>query len=331
MRHAAAALLPVLFVVLAGCADDSDLPVVSGACRMKQVAEVAVTFRRGLIAVPVRLNDRGVAMVLDTGSERSVVTADTVSRLALLADPRNGTLLSGVGGQGLARNDALIDDLRFATYDTGYAHLPVSDMRLADNDEPPLAGLLGAEVISHFDLDLDLAHRRIGVWRVGSQCQGAFLPWHAPYAAVPASISMRGQLLLPVTLEGRKLNALIDTGASTMIVDPDAATRAGVSDAALARDPTSAGFGAAGVDFHHTMHTFHELDIGPDRLRDISLPVLDRSLVDADMLLGLPYLRSRHIWLSYASEQVFIALPETASAGAGEAPVAPVPYTGATR
>jgi predicted aspartyl protease len=302
---------------LAGCAaDESDLPVVAGACRMKQVAEYDVVPRRGLLTVPAQINGTAVAMVLDTGAERSLVTDETITRLRLLSDPRNESLVTGVGGEGVERADALVDNLRFATYDSGSTHLPVADIPLADDEQPPLSGILGAEAISRFDLDIDLPNGHIGVWRVGHQCGGKFLPWPEPYAAVPAHVNGRGQLLMPITLDGKPMKALVDTGAATLIIDQDAADSLGVNAAVLAKEPVSRGYGAAGVNFHHVAHRFTELDVGPDRLRDVTISVLDRSLQEADMLLGIPYLSRQRVWLSYASEQVFIPQPTSAQAAA---------------
>jgi predicted aspartyl protease len=274
-----------------------------------QLGDVALERRGNLLMSPAAINGARVRMVVDTGAEISAVTGEMISRLGLLADQNNGSLMSGVGGQGLPQSDALVDHLIFGPYDSGATHLAVVDLRFGAHSDPPLGGMIGADVLSRYDLDLDIPHGRLGLYRV-RHCAGSFLPWSAPYSAIPLRVTWEDTLLLPVRVNGAPFTALLDTGSTSTVLDSAAAAQVGVSATDLAREEAARGTGAAGVDFQEVAHVFRTLQVGPDTLRDVRLAVLDRTLRGFDMLLGLDYLATRHVWISYRTGQVFIARPE---------------------
>jgi hypothetical protein len=85
--------------------------------------------------------------------------------------------------------------------------------------------------------------------------------------------------------------------------------RLGLTPEALARDPGGNGTGIGAAPVPMRLHRFAELRIGPDVLRDPSLWVASVHVVPiVDMLLGADWLRSRHVWLSFATKQMFVAI-----------------------
>ena len=110
------------------------------------------------------------------------------------------------------------------TGDTGVTVGPLPVNAVAGQ---PIAGLLGRDFLSPFDLDLDLpdrpddAVRRARLRRVDS-CRG-----RAPYAAIPASTPMGAALVVQVLVDGRPLRALIDTGASASLITASGMFRLG--------------------------------------------------------------------------------------------------------
>ena len=47
--------------------------------------------------------------------------------------------------------------------------------------------------------------------------------------------------------------------------------------------------------------------VGSEVLRDQEIEVAPLALPGADMLLGADYLRTRHVWLSYSTQRLFLA------------------------
>jgi long-chain acyl-CoA synthetase len=78
-------------------------------------------------------------------------------------------------------------------------------------------------------------------------------------------------------------------------------------EAALARDRSTKTKGAAGEELSSRAHRFERLDIGPVVVRDPEIVVTDLRVRDADIILGMDFLSSRRLWLSYASFRVFLS------------------------
>ena len=51
------------------------------------------------------------------------------------------------------------------------------------------------------------------------------------------------------------------------------------------------------------------MEVGGEIVRNPALIVADVSLKDADLILGIDFLGSRRIWLSYGSQQIFLSRP----------------------
>ena len=306
VRFARAALLALAMAIPAACAD-GDAGGTPGQCKLTQVASYTLHKQQSLVFVPVSIQGTTVLALLDTGAERSVVSAGIVTKLGLLSDPRHGSLVSGVGGEGIGQNDALVSHFEFAGHDPEIGHYAVVSIPIDTGPELSFGGILGGDILSDFDLDLDVAHGRLTVYEV-HKCGGQFLPWTDPYSAIPMHLSWNsGRPIVPVIVDGVRIDAILDTGAASSVIDSDAAERLGVTTAVLAREPSARGFGAAGVDFKRTLHRFNMLQVADEQFPSPYLAVLDRSLREADMLLGQDFLRSRRVWISYRTRQLFVS------------------------
>jgi len=273
-------------------------------------ADLPVAERLHLLVGHVRVNGTEVAAILDTGAEKSAVMDGLVTRLGLLADPREGSLMSGVGGEGTVQNDVLVQGFELAGFDPGDDHYPVIAIPGAGEGPDPVGALVGVDLLGHFDLELDLAHGRAALYDP-DRCAGPLpesLPgWSGRVERVPLDVTWGGRLLLPVKVDGQTLTALLDSGSTATVIDLPAATRLGVTAAMLAAEPGGEGFGAAGVNFHRALHTFHSLQVGGITERSPRLSVLDRDLRESDMLLGLDWLRQRHVLISFRRHTLYIA------------------------
>jgi len=292
----AALLLPLAF---AACATSATV------CR----TEITLEDRQHLMLAPVLVNGTSVPGIFDTGAQTSAVTEALVTRLGLLTDLRHGSLMSGVGGEGTPQNDALVSQFSLAGFDPDQGHYPVISVPVtAANGAAPLGALIGADAISHFDVDFDIGHRRVTLYDP-DRCQGKLPDWQGPVVQVPVEVTWSGRLLLTVKVDGHDLHAMLDSGATGSVLDLPAAEKLGVSREMLAHEQGGEGFGAAGVSFQHVLHTFHSLEIGGERYESPKISVLDRDLREADMLLGLDWLRAHRVWISYRHHRLLIARP----------------------
>jgi len=297
-RAAAWVVLPVL--ALAACAG-SDKTV----CR----TDIALEDRQHLMLGPVSVNGIVVPGIMDTGAQASAVTESLVTRLGLLGDNRYFSLMAGVGGEGVEQNDAQVAHFELAGFDPRLGHYPVVSLPLDAAGDEPLGALVGVDMLGHFDIDLDVSAGKMVLYDP-DRCTGPEPAWQASAIKVPMELIWgSGRLAMTVKIDGQDVRALLDSGASASVIDLTAAKRLGVTQAMLAQEMKGEGFGAAGVNFHRAVHTFHSMEIAGDRFDSPKLSVLDRDLNGADMLLGLDWLRQHHVLISFRRRQLLVARP----------------------
>ncbi|MGE0224002.1 MAG: retroviral-like aspartic protease family protein [Acetobacteraceae bacterium] len=308
MKPGIRALLAALVVLLAAHG------VAEAACSVAERARVALTVPNGSVLVPVMVNDRPATFILDTGAQRSMVTRAAVARLDLALDEWVATTMRGIGGVERFRN-ALPRSLtlggvklerRTRTRDTS---LTMGTLPQTRAGRQVIDGLLGRDFLSEFDLSLDLRGRQVTLYQVAG-CAGAFLPWTEPYRAVPVENPMESALVVHLELDGVKLRALLDTGASATMVAAPGMARLGLTEQALAGSPTARATGAGPRTVTMVRHRFRTLRIADEVIEAPVLPVAPVRLVPiVDMLLGADWMANKKVWISYATRQVFVAGP----------------------
>jgi hypothetical protein len=288
----------------------------NAACDTARQVEVPVRIVASVPVVDVQVNDATLPFVLDTGAQRSLVTEATVQRAALRLDDWAETTVKGISGYERHRNADPASlalggiALRRRTL-AGDSTLTVGPLPQSTLAEHSVAGLLGADFLAAFDLDLDLPRGRLALYHVTgctAQSLEQSLPWPAGHESIGASAPIRDVLTFPVELDGITLRTEIDTGSSIALLTTSGIDRMGLSAEMLANDPGGAvsGVGRFAVAMHH--HRFGALQIGGQR---IAAPTVWAARVHVlpivDLLLGGDWLRGRRVWFSYATSQIFVA------------------------
>jgi predicted aspartyl protease len=281
------------------------------ACELRQRAVVTLEAAGALMLAPVDVNGIPGLFILDTGAAQTVVTPEAVDRFKLALDEWTATTMRGVGGIERRRNaDPRSVELggvalhrrslaRDATLRVASLKLPVVGGQRVD-------GLLGRDFLSAFDLDLDFSRRKLTLYEVRG-CTGQFLPWTELYSSIPVQNPTESAILVPVELDGVRLRALLDSGASETLVAAPGMARLGLGIDRLRDDPhqIAGGVGPHSVTMWH--HRFQTLQIGDEAM---ATPVFLVAAIQlnpiSDMLLGADWLLGRRVWISYSTNQLFV-------------------------
>jgi predicted aspartyl protease len=275
------------------------------APRLRAVLNVSPN---GVPLVTLMVNGAATHLLLDTGAEQTTLTDRAARRLGLLTDFDHTQTMRGIGGNvsaGLVQPDLVtgggrkLPGLTFA----------VVAVTLPPVGEQQVDGLLGADMLGAYDLDIDLGHHLIKLYDP-SACPVPTLPWRRTYDEVVGQYSRHKHLAFPIVLDGHKLTAFIDTGAQITLIDAGAATRMGLTEAALAVDDVLPMQGVSTQVVTAREHRFARLGIADGVLLSPVVGVMPLRLDDADLLMGADVLRRQRIWLSYASRRIFVARPE---------------------
>jgi hypothetical protein len=283
------------------------------ACEIKPLATVPLTWSGQALVMPVTINDIEAHFILDTGAERSIVSEAASLRLGLERDPWVGTTMRGIGGI-VRRPNAKPHSLAVAgiqlvrrtlSRDTSLAVMPLPRNVTQDGG---VDGLLGRDYLSLFDLDLDISSQRLTLQSVVG-CAGRFLPWRMEYVATPIMMPLNAPPIITAYLDGHPLRAMLDTGAALSLLTAPGMHAMGLMPDDLAEDPPEVvnGLGPHAILLHR--HRFQNLRIGDARLAYPGLWVgIVRIAPMVDVLIGMDWLTGRHIWFSFATRQIFVAL-----------------------
>ena len=281
-------------------------PTAQAGCQVTARATVPLARAAGLFLVPVEINGTTAQFLLDTGAERSVVGLQAAERLNLARDEWVSTDINGAGGEDRRRLG------RPATLTLGgialRRHTVAADNSLVVGPIPehvggqPIAGLLGQDFLSAFDLDLDPANDRLALYSVAG-CSGRFLPWAGRYQALAAWRPVRNILALPVHIDGAALEAELDSGAQVSMI-----TLPGMLSLGL-RNPAGPdlveGFGPGRLAA--SSRRFNQVQVGSLPPSSAVLAVAPiRTMRSLGALLGADWLSSRRVWISWATDQVFV-------------------------
>lgn len=273
-------------------------------CLPKLRAELNVGLT-GTPLVSLTINGNMAHLLLDTGAEKTTLTETAARRLGLLAEADPAQPASAA-----ARPAPMLKPDQVAA---GGRPLPgISFSVVADPparpDSQPVDGVLGADALSAYDLDVNLGHHLILLYEP-SRCEVPTLPWRRPFEEVEAKFSSHRHLSFPITLDGQKLTAFVDSGSQVSIVDAATAGRLGITPASLEQDLPLWPKAAPADEASAKKHRFAKLVLAGSALLSPTLGVMTMRLPDADMRMGYDVLARERIWVSYATHRIFVERP----------------------
>ena len=172
----------------------------------------------GRVSIYATINGNPTALTLDTGGWFSMLDWNSANSfdLPIRSSIHWMRLLGGIR----SRLEAEPDDLRLEM-------LPISGLKFAvlPQDSPGVSAVrtIGADALNRFDVDLDLAANNIKFYS-RDECGGPFLPpTGSVFVAPQAKFTDGHQVLVAMTLDGKPLTAVLDTGSTRTVMNLKAA------------------------------------------------------------------------------------------------------------
>jgi len=282
----------------------------ANVCSLGFVTRLPLSQVAGWFTTTVRINDRPVVMLIDTGAVHSAVSEELARELRLPEDRHTNIIVNGVGGEMKAAHPVIAHSFR-----AGTGHLVDYELAVAkfaggggkSNPDMP-QGLIGVDLLSSYELEFDFPNRGLTLY-TPNNCSGNFVPWTGHFEAIQAKRQLGDRLFIPVRLNNEAINALIDTGANRTAIGIDTAHDIGVPDDALRLDRPSSGLGVAGIPVRSYEHHFDSFAVGEASFHRPPLLIQDDRFGVVQMLLGTDFYRRSKLWVSFQSEQIFLQRP----------------------
>ena len=274
-------------------------------CKYVEVARLPLRYAGiGLdITTEGTINGTPATMIVDTGSFQTLLTPTATERRKL-ALRNTGRSAYGIGG-GTWIYQTRVDEFSIGPAKSGRTWLQVvTDF----GKRPHYEALVGAPFLLQSDLEISLATKELKFFRP-KDCGDHFLGYWDEHAVVlPFNQHMRSTANphFTVVVNGVKLDAIIDSGASTSFVTLNAAKRAGLTldTPELVRAGEATGIGTRKVARWRT--TFKRFEIGDEVVHNAEVGVLDYEGT-AEVLLGADFLRAHRVLFAMSQQKIYLS------------------------
>lgn len=281
------------------------------------------------------IGDKPTALLVDTGGALSSVTRRAVRELNLQTGASRLQLRN-------VRGEAENEEARLPSITLGRVRQEGAYfMVLPGSDDPngpgieEFGGVLGGDMLRNVDVDLDFTANKLNLISP-DHCPGNVVYWHAPsVAVVPITLDRWGHIFFRLELDGRRVNAALDTGASTTVLNMDIARRTFRVNVD-APDVEKVGELAGGYTVNIYRRRFKTLafegvtisnpmiTLMPDMLSGVNpgAPrtgsiIRDERAGLPDLILGMDILSEMHVYIGYKERKLYIT---AANPPAGSAP-----------
>jgi predicted aspartyl protease len=270
------------------------------ACQLVRYSEIPITtLPDGRFTVPVIVEGRKLDFLVDTGG--AVATLEENEAFSMrIPFQYTASGLQGVAGSLLpyvakVRNFSL-GGMQGTNLDI------FKDPRLPDGAD----GTLSPDMLKHFDVEIDFVRGKLGLFSQ-KHCPGQVVYWtKIGYYALPMELVSNGHIQVPVTLDGVKLNALLDTGARHSIISMRAVRALGISEKSPELKPGTDDDARYKVyDYPFKALDFGGISVNKPRIQVVSDNFLPGRI---DMLIGISMLRRLHLYIDYGEEKLYLTL-----------------------
>lgn len=277
-------------------------PALAG-CTITQMLELKVTMEGARPMVDASINGTPEKFVADSGAFFSTITPGTAAELGLRQTMLPPSFqIKGVGGSA----SAMLTTVK--TLGLGGQILPRIDF-IVGGSEVHGAGLLGQNVLGLADVEYDLADGAIRLMRARDCKNATPAYWAAGKSVSTLTIDSRDALhphtIGTVEVNGVRLRATFDTGATQSVISLAAAARAGIKiDAAdVRRIGDSSGLG------RHTVPTWivpiASIKLGDgEEIHRTHIEAADIG-IDTDMLIGADFFLSHRVYVANSQHKLY--------------------------
>lgn len=287
----------------------------AGNCKLVRIAEWPVRLHNNRVVVDGSINGQDVGVLLDTGAYRSSLSRSAARRLGLELREMQGERSLGVGGVTRVWL-AELEEVRIAGAVRKNWRVPVVGEREFDRDS---SFILGYDFFHQIDVEFDLPHAAVRLFQP-SDCKDVSLAYWAGQGTASetkiAWTTSSDHMSVPIDLNGRRLEALLDSGASMSVVGLATAAELGFTPETpgVTRAGNLAGVGDSLSEYW--IAQFQKFAIGNEVINNPSIAFTRLSSYfgasptattwDAwPVILGVDFLRAHRVYVAHSQGKVY--------------------------
>ena len=250
------------------------------------------------------INGTPAELLVDTGAYRTFFTRTGTERRNMSL--RNtGKVAYGIGGS------TPIYETRITDFSAGPARLTKGYIPVLGDFgfTPSFDGILGSPFLLQADLEISLAAKEMTVF-YPENCAGAWLGyWSDKVIDIPFKSHHEPGLNphFAVFVNGRELEAMIDTGAATSSILRDAARDAGVDVGVPGSTRTHDSVGAGERKAATWLVSLKTFKMGDESIENAEFSVIDTRNHGVDVILGADFLRAHRVLFAMSQQKLYFS------------------------
>lgn len=277
----------------------------ANGCHLKEYGTFPVEMLGGKATTTVKINGNDARFALDTGAFYNFMSRANAASLGLTLRPAPfGFRITGIGGSA---------NVEFAQVKQfGILGTTLKDIGFIVGGTDSGHGLLGANLLDLGDLEIDLAHGKLTLFKADHCDKASMAYWIKGGAYEEAAIEPAGnpqdrRTFLSVTINGKKVRALLDSGAYATLLSRRAAARIGIDLDARGVKDGQGSFGIGAKAIKTWIVPIASFSVGTETIQHSQMQVIDGDLgnEDTDMLLGVDFILAHHMFIARSQEKAY--------------------------
>lgn len=279
----------------------------AGTCHLNDYGELPVEMLGNRPTAPVTINGQNTRLILDTGAMYNNMSranaTDLKLRESMLPFDMRGSGIGGSFSVELAR-----------VRDFGILGATLHDVEFLVGGSDSGAGFLGANFLDVVDLDIDLAHGKLHLMKPDGCGALPMAYWVTDGNFQTADLlSVRNEhdrrSFVDVVVNGKKIRAMLDSGAEVTMMTREAAEHVGLDLSAPDVKASGRMGGMGAKSFKTWLVPVDSYSIGTETISHSKVLVMDGNIgIGADapgMLLGVDFFLAHHIYVANSQGRIY--------------------------
>ena len=274
-------------------------------CQLKDYGTLPVDMAGERATTMVKINGADTRFILDTGAFFNFMSTANASSLGLKLRPAPlGFRMNGVGGSA----DVQVVHVK----DFGILNGTLNNVDFFVGGTDAGHGLLGANLLDAADLEIDLAQGKLTLFSADHCSKNSLAYWakdgQYSVADIEPPVSRADQrTFFKVTINGKQVRALLDSGATATVLSRAAAERVGIDLNAPDVKAGGSSFGIGAKRISTWTVRIASFSVGTETIQHSQMEVIDGRIGDGqtDMLLGVDFLLAHHVFIANSQRKAY--------------------------
>ncbi len=274
-------------------------------CRLQRIASFPITPYGQLFTVPVKINGVDKKFLVDTGGYASSLGEDVAKQMGIAL--RNIFGVRHIDASGKSAEHYVIVD----SFKLGAMEATKFDLVANASHSDAFDGTLAPDLLRNFDVEIDYANKTMTFFKPHS-CNDMAVYWTQAYLDLPMRITDSGHARVEVALDGKPMDAVLDTGASFSVMTFDDA------DSALGLKPDNPGMIKAGtmttgqgVGLDYYTYGFKSLSLGEITLNHPKVRLYNGFSAlrseGAALVMGMSEMHFLRLYFAYHERKLYVS------------------------